>query len=82
MTLKKLVKKNDTKVEVKTELKTMCPSWSLADRGFSGTCLLTSLLSLLKRKIHTLLLTVFEIEDYYVDAHSLILNLNTRIEMN
>ena len=31
----------------------------------------------LKRKIHRLLLTVLEIEDYYVDAHSLILNLNT-----
>jgi len=31
----------------------------------------------LKRKIHKLLLTVLEIEDYYVDAHSLILNLNT-----
>ena len=30
-----------------------------------------------KRKIHKLLLTVLEIEDYYVDAHSLILNLNT-----
>ena len=29
-----------------------------------------------KRKILTLLLTVLEIEDYYVDAHSLILNLN------
>ena len=29
-----------------------------------------------KRKIHKLLLTVLEIEDYYVDAHSLILNLN------
>jgi len=29
------------------------------------------------RKIHKLLLTVLEIEDYYVDAHSLILNLNT-----
>ena len=35
-----------------------------------------------KRKIHKLLLTVLEIEDYYVDAHSLILNLNTRIELN
>ena len=33
-----------------------------------------------KRKIHKLLLTVLEIEDYYVDAHSLILNLNKRIE--
>ena len=30
-----------------------------------------------KRKIHKMLLTVLEIEDYYVDAHSLILNLNT-----
>ena len=30
-----------------------------------------------KRKIHKLLLTVVEIEDYYVDAHSVILNLNT-----
>jgi len=30
-----------------------------------------------KRKIHKLLLTVLEIEDYYVDAHSLMLNLNT-----
>ena len=30
-----------------------------------------------KRKIHKLLLTVLEIEDYYVDAHSLILNLKT-----
>ena len=30
-----------------------------------------------KRKIHKLLLTVLEIEDYYVDANSLILNLNT-----
>ena len=30
-----------------------------------------------KRKIHKLLLTVLEIEYYYVDAHSLILNLNT-----
>ena len=30
-----------------------------------------------KRKIHKLLLTVLEIEDYYVDAHSVILNLNT-----
>ena len=29
------------------------------------------------RKIHQLLLTVLEIEDYDVDAHSLILNLNT-----
>ena len=35
-----------------------------------------------KRKIHKLLLTVLEIEDYYVDAHSLIFNLNTRIELN
>ena len=35
-----------------------------------------------KRKIHKLFLTVLEIEDYYVDAHSLILNLNTRIELN
>ena len=35
------------------------------------------------RKIHKLLLTVLEIEDYYhVDAHSLILNLNTRIELS
>ena len=33
-----------------------------------------------KRKIHKLLLTVLEIEDCYVDAHSLILNFkNTRI---
>ena len=30
-----------------------------------------------KRKIHQLLLAVLEIEDYYVDAHSVILNLNT-----
>ena len=30
-----------------------------------------------KRKIHKLLLTVLEIEDYYVDAHFLILNFNT-----
>ena len=30
-----------------------------------------------KRKIHKLLLTVLEIVDYYVDAHSVILNLNT-----
>ena len=30
-----------------------------------------------KRKIHKLLLTVLEIEDYYVDGHSVILNLNT-----
>ena len=29
-----------------------------------------------KRKIHKLLLTVLKIEDYYVDAHSLILNFN------
>ena len=36
-----------------------------------------------KRKIHKLLLTVLEIEDYYVDAHSLILNFkNTRIELS
>ena len=35
-----------------------------------------------KRKIHKLLLTVLEIEDYYVDAHSLILNLNTRMELS
>ena len=35
-----------------------------------------------KRKIHKFLLTVLEIEDYYVDAHSLILNLNARIELN
>ena len=35
-----------------------------------------------KRKIHKLLLTIYETEDYYVDAHSLILNLNTRIELN
>ena len=27
-----------------------------------------------KRKIHKLLLTVLEIEDYYVDVHSVILN--------
>ena len=31
-----------------------------------------------KRKIHKLLLTVLEIEDYYVDAHSLILKLKTQ----
>ena len=31
----------------------------------------------LKRKIHKLLSTVLELEDYYVDAHSLILKLNT-----
>ena len=30
-----------------------------------------------KRKIHKLLLTVLEIADYYVDAHSLILILNS-----
>ena len=30
-----------------------------------------------KRKLHRLLLTVLEIEDFYVDAHSLILILNT-----
>ena len=30
-----------------------------------------------KRKIHKLFLTILEIEDCYVDAHSLILNLNT-----
>ena len=35
-----------------------------------------------KRKIHKLLLTVLKIEDYYVDAHSLISNLNKRIELN
>ena len=35
-----------------------------------------------QRKFHKLLLIVLEIEDYYVDAHSLILNLNTRIELN
>ena len=35
-----------------------------------------------KRKIHKLLLTVLEIENYYVDAHSLILNLSTRIELS
>ena len=29
-----------------------------------------------KRKIHKFLLTVLEIEDYYVDAHSLVLNFN------
>ena len=29
------------------------------------------------KKIHKLLLTVLEIEDYYVDARSVILNLNT-----
>ena len=35
------------------------------------------------RKIHKLLLTVLEIEDDYVDAHSLILNFkNTRIELS
>ena len=32
--------------------------------------------------IHKLLLTKLEIENCYVDAHSLILNLNTRIELN
>ena len=36
----------------------------------------------LKEKFIKLLLTVLEIEDYYIDAHSLILNLNTRIELN
>ena len=36
----------------------------------------------LKRKIHKLLLTALEIEEYYVDAHSLISNLNTRMELN
>ena len=35
-----------------------------------------------KRKIHKLLLTVLEIQDYYVDAHFLILNLNTKTELN
>ena len=36
-----------------------------------------------KRKIHKLLLTLLEIEDDYVDAHSLILNFkNTRIELS
>ena len=35
-----------------------------------------------KRKILKLLLTVLEIEDYFVDAHSLIFNLNTTIELN
>ena len=30
-----------------------------------------------KIKTHKLLLTALELEDYYVDAHSLILNLNT-----
>ena len=35
-----------------------------------------------KRKIYKLLLTVLEIEDYYVDAHSLTMNLNTRIELS
>ena len=35
-----------------------------------------------QRKMHKLLLTVLEIEDYYVDAHFLILNLNTRIQLN
>ena len=36
-----------------------------------------------KRKLHKLLLTVLEIEDYYVDAHFLILNFkNTRIELS
>ena len=36
-----------------------------------------------KRKIHKLLLTVLEIEDDYVDAHSLILNFkNTGIELS
>ena len=35
-----------------------------------------------KRKINKLLLTVLEIEDYYVDAHSAILNLNKRIELS
>ena len=36
-----------------------------------------SVIIALKRKIHKLLLTVLELEDYYVDAHSLILKLNT-----
>ena len=41
------------------------PDWrKLTKREFNG-------------KIHKLLLTVLEIEDYNVDAHSLILNLNT-----
>ena len=45
------------------------------------TCKLTK--RAFKRKIHKLLLTVLEIEDYYVDAHSLILNFqNTRIELS
>ena len=36
-----------------------------------------------KRKIHKLLLTVLDIEDDYVDAHSLILNFkSTRIELS
>ena len=35
-----------------------------------------------KRKNHKLLLTVLEIEDYYVDGHSVISNLNTRIELD
>ena len=36
-----------------------------------------------KRKIHKLLLTVLDIEDDYVDAHSLILNFkNTGIELS
>ena len=35
-----------------------------------------------KRKTHKLFLTVLEIEDYYVDAHSLILNLNTSNYLN
>ena len=35
-----------------------------------------------KRKIHKLLLTVLETEDFNVDVHSLILNLNKRIELN
>ena len=34
-----------------------------------------------KRKVHKLLLTVLEIEDYNVDAPSLILYLNARIEL-
>ena len=36
-----------------------------------------------KRKIHQLPVTVLEIEDYYVESHSLILNFkNTRIELS
>ena len=34
-----------------------------------------------KRKLHKLLLTVLGIEDYYVDAHSLILKFNANIKL-